>query len=144
MNWSGPNCDFLPKLITFGPDHFILVVTISFWLWPFHYCKVQINLLRPKPFWTDLICFGHIEGQGIRHPILFLFLFYSNLDLVTNKQKYHANCFQFLTPNILFMCIHRVNWHRLPILPLKFQFTLDANWHPLNSWSLTLCFIFSR
>ena len=66
MNWSGPNCDFLPKWITFGPDQFILVVTISFWSWPNHYGQVQINLVRPKPFWTDQNCFGHIEGQGIR------------------------------------------------------------------------------
>ena len=22
-------------------------------------------LVRPKPFWTDQNCFGHIEGQGI-------------------------------------------------------------------------------
>ena len=59
MIWSRP------KWITFGPDQFILVVTISFWLWPNHYGQVQINLVRPKPFWTDQNCFGHIEGQGI-------------------------------------------------------------------------------
>ena len=65
MNWSGPNCDFLPNWITiwtwpihFGCDHFILVVTKSLW-------SSQINLVRPKPFWTDRNCFGHIEGQGI-------------------------------------------------------------------------------
>ena len=23
-------------------------------------------MVRPKPFWTDRNCFGHIEGQGIR------------------------------------------------------------------------------
>ena len=66
INWSGPICDFLPKLITFGPDQFILVMTISFWSWPYHYGQVQINLVRPKPFWTDQNCFGHIEWQGIR------------------------------------------------------------------------------
>ena len=65
LNWSGPNRDFLPKWITFGPDQFILVVTISFWSWPNHYGQVQINLVRPKPFWTNQNCFGHIEGQGI-------------------------------------------------------------------------------
>ena len=27
--------------------------------------QVQINLVRPKLFWTDQNCFGHIEGQGI-------------------------------------------------------------------------------
>ena len=41
-------------------------MTISFWLRPNHYGQVQINLVRPKPFWTDQNCFGHIEGQGIR------------------------------------------------------------------------------
>ena len=49
----------------FGPDQFILFVTISLWLWPNHYGQVQINLVRPKPFWTDQNCFDHIEGQGI-------------------------------------------------------------------------------
>ena len=49
----------------FGPDQFILVMTISFWSWPNHYGQVQINLVRPKPFWTDENCFGHIEGQGM-------------------------------------------------------------------------------
>ena len=52
MNWSGPNCGFLPITIIFWPNQFILVMTISFWLWP-------------KPFWTDQNCFGHIEGQDI-------------------------------------------------------------------------------
>ena len=65
MNWSSSNCDFLPKWIKFGPDQFILVVTISFWSWPNHYGQVQINLVRPKPFWTNQNCFGYIEGQGI-------------------------------------------------------------------------------
>ena len=65
MNWSSPKFDFLPKWITFGPDQFIFVVTISFWSWPNHYGQVQINLVGPKPFWTDQNCFGHIEGQGI-------------------------------------------------------------------------------
>ena len=55
----------------FGPDQFILVVTILFW--SNHYGQVQINLVRPKPFWTDQNCFGHIEGQGI------LFILVGNL-----------------------------------------------------------------
>ena len=38
---------------------------MSFWSWPNHYGQVQINLVWPKPFWTDQNCFGHIEGQGI-------------------------------------------------------------------------------
>ena len=49
----------------FWPDQFILVVTISFLSWPNHYGQVQINLVRPKPFWTNQNWFGHIEGQGI-------------------------------------------------------------------------------
>ena len=72
MNWSGPNCDFLPKWITFGPDQFIFVVTISFWSWPNHYVQVQINLVRPKPYWTDQNCFGHIEGHGISKLWIFI------------------------------------------------------------------------
>ena len=60
MNWSGPNRDFLPKWFTIGPNQFILVVTISFWSWLNHYGQVQINLVRQKPFWTDLNNFSHI------------------------------------------------------------------------------------
>ena len=44
-------------------------MTISFWSWPNHYGQVQINLVRPKPFWTDQNCFGHIEGQGINEEL---------------------------------------------------------------------------
>ena len=66
MNWSGPNVIHFGRKSQFGPDQFILVVTISFWSRPNHYGQVKINLVRPKPFWTDQNCFGHIEGQGIR------------------------------------------------------------------------------
>ena len=65
MNWSGPNVIHFGRKSQFGPDQFILVVTISFWSRPNHYGQVQINLIRPKPFWTNQNCFGHIEGQGI-------------------------------------------------------------------------------
>ena len=64
MNWPGPNVIHFGRKSQFGPDQFILVMTISFWLRPNHYGQVQINLVRPKPFWTDQNCFGHIEGQG--------------------------------------------------------------------------------
>ena len=64
MNWSGPNVINFGRKLQFGPNQFILVVTISFWSRPNHYGQVQINLVRPKPFWTDQNCFGHIEGQG--------------------------------------------------------------------------------
>ena len=53
----------------FGPDQFILVMTISFWSRPNHYGQVQINLVGPKPFWTDQNYFGHIEGQGINEEL---------------------------------------------------------------------------
>ena len=66
MNWSGPNVIHFGRKSQFGPDQFILVLTISFCSRPHHYGQVQINLVRPKPFWTDQNCFGHIEGQGIR------------------------------------------------------------------------------
>ena len=66
MNWWGPNVIHFGIESQFGPDQFILVVTISFWSWPNHYGQVQINLARKKPFWTDQNCFGHIEGQGIK------------------------------------------------------------------------------
>ena len=66
MNWSGPNVIHFGRKSRFGPDQFILVVTISFWSWPNHYSQVQIKLVRPKPFWTNQNCFGHIEGQVIR------------------------------------------------------------------------------
>ena len=66
INWLGPNMIHFGRKSQFGPDQFILVVTISFWLRPNHYGQVQINLVRPKPFWTDQNCFGHKEGQGIR------------------------------------------------------------------------------
>ena len=58
MNWSGPNVIHFGRKSQFGPDQFILVVTILFW--SNHYGQVQINLVRPKPFWTEQ------KGQGIR------------------------------------------------------------------------------
>ena len=66
MNWSGSNVFVIGRKSKFGPDQFILVVTISFWSRPNHYGRVQIILVGPKPFWTDQNYFGHIEGQGIR------------------------------------------------------------------------------
>ena len=73
MNWSGPNLIHFGRKSRFGPDQFILVVTISFWLRPNHYGQVQINFVRPKPFWTHQICFDHIEGQGISFAGIFFF-----------------------------------------------------------------------
>ena len=67
MSWSGPNVINFDRKSQFGPDQLInLVVNISLWSRPNHYGQVQINLVRPKPFWTDQNCFGHIEGQGIK------------------------------------------------------------------------------
>ena len=81
------NCNFLPKWISFGPDQFIFVVTISFWLWPNHYGQVQINLVRPKPFWTVQNCFGHIEGQGISNLMLRLLLLFLQHETKTSNVK---------------------------------------------------------
>ena len=50
MNWSGPNVIHFGRKSQFGPE--------------------QINLVGPKPFWTDQNCFGHIEGQGIREQLI--------------------------------------------------------------------------
>ena len=66
MNWLGQNVNNCGIKSQFGPDQFILVMTISFWSRLNHYGQVQINLVRPKPFWNNQKCFGHIEGQGIR------------------------------------------------------------------------------
>ena len=95
MNWSGPNCNFLQIWITFEPDQFILVVTISFWSWPNHYGQVQINLVRPKPFWTDQNWFGHIEGQGISLSLI-VFLNEWSISLHQCFQSFNScfkNCF---------------------------------------------------
>ena len=88
MNWSDPNCDFLPKWITFGRDQFILVLTISFFSWPNHYSQVQINLVRLKPFWTHQNCFGHIEGQDIIILQFSQTLQHKKGDKVINNDKY--------------------------------------------------------
>ena len=60
MDWSGPDVIHFARKSQFGPDQFILIVTISFWSRSNHYGRVQINLVRPKPFWTKQ------KGQGIR------------------------------------------------------------------------------
>ena len=74
MNWSGPNVIHFGRKSQFGPDQFILVMTISFWSRPNHCGQVQINLVRPKPFWTDQNYFGHIEGKGKRGlPMMWYF-----------------------------------------------------------------------
>ena len=53
-----------------------------------HYGQVQINLVRPKSFWTDQNCFGHIEGQGIKR------LCRTTYKLVTVQKEYVARiCF---------------------------------------------------
>ena len=70
MNWLGPNVIHFGRKSQFGPDQFILVMTISFWYRPNHYGQVQINLVRPRQFWTNQNCFGHIEGQGMKELIL--------------------------------------------------------------------------
>ena len=60
MNWSGPNCDFLPKWITvwtwpihFGLGHFILVVTNSLWSSSNQFGQTKTILDRPKLSWSQ-------------------------------------------------------------------------------------------
>ena len=64
MNWSGPNCDFLPKWITI-------------WTWPIHFGCDQIIMVKSKSIWSDQNCFGHIEGQGIRPLNLWNFNYFN-------------------------------------------------------------------
>ena len=102
MNWSGPNGIHFGRKSQFGPDQFITVVTISFWSWPNHYGQVQINLVRPKPFWTDQNCFGHIEGQGIRTYLEYIFCLTMNSDLLLNLR---------LKPNFQFLWCRIFGYH---------------------------------
>ena len=80
-----------------------LDLTNSFWSWPFHFghdqiimVKSQINLVRPKPFWTDQNCVGHIEGQGINLKVLkecslmTSIVFWPFFDLPTSRPTYHV------------------------------------------------------
>ena len=96
MKWSRPKWIGQVQIVIhfgrksqFGPDQFILVVTISFWSWPNHYGQVQINLVRPKPFWTDQNCFGHIEGQGING---FIFIYFYCLFINTKQAHLWKHC----------------------------------------------------
>jgi hypothetical protein len=92
MNWTGPNVIHFSRKSQLGPDQFILVVTISFWLRPNHNGQVQINLVRPKPFWTDQNCFGHIEGQGIKlHSLQVLNMVLQLLNKVILQTTYFNN-----------------------------------------------------
>ena len=45
MNWSGPNCDFLPKWI-------------PIWTWPIHFGRHQIIMVKSKSIWSDQNHFG--------------------------------------------------------------------------------------
>ena len=69
MKWSRPKWIGQVQMWFILVENHNLDLTNSFWSWPNHYGQVQINLVRPKPFWTNQNCFGRIEGQGIsRHP----------------------------------------------------------------------------
>ena len=50
MNWSGPDVIHLGRKSQFGPDQFVLVVTISFWSRPNPYGQVQINWSEQNHF----------------------------------------------------------------------------------------------
>ena len=65
MKWSQPKWIGQVQMWFILVENHNLDLTDSFWSWPFHFGQVQIDLVRPKPFWTDQNCFGHIEGQGI-------------------------------------------------------------------------------
>ena len=65
MKWSRPKWIGQVQIVIFYQNESHLDLTNSFWSWPFHFGRDQINLVRPKPFWTDQNCFGHIEGQSI-------------------------------------------------------------------------------
>ena len=52
MNWSGPNVIHYGRKSQFGPDQFILVVTISFWSRPNQFGLTKTILDRPKLFWS--------------------------------------------------------------------------------------------
>ena len=59
INWSGLNCDFLPKWITiwtwpihFGHVHFILVVIKSLWSGRNKSGQTKTILDQPKLFWS--------------------------------------------------------------------------------------------
>ena len=66
--WIGHNQNDLvgSKLVLLIYHSSNLDPTNSFWSWPNHYGQMQINLVRPKPFWTNQSCVGHIGRQGIR------------------------------------------------------------------------------
>ena len=59
--------------------------------------SVQINLVRPKAFWTDQNCFGHIEGQGIKanqfSSIYILGKVFEAEKMTSKSGLYHKKCF---------------------------------------------------
>ena len=72
MKWSRPKwigqvqiVIFYQNESQFGPEQFIFVGLFHFGCEKNHYGQVQINFARPKLFWTNQNCFGHIEGHGI-------------------------------------------------------------------------------
>ena len=89
-----------------------LDLTNSFWSRPNHFGQVQINLVRPEPFWTDQNCFGHIEGQGI--SFMYLVSVYP-----TNRIK-KIQCKHYLRPsdqlllwlNYAYDSGHRLKWQK--------------------------------
>ena len=97
MNWSGPNCVFLAKWITFRPDQFILVVTKSLWSSPNQFGKTKTILDRPKLFWSHrrtrhkLPTKGrqkrHFDSQCHHPSILFLKCVRNNVTPVDNFKE---------------------------------------------------------
>ena len=85
MNWSCPNEIHFGRKSWYGPDQFILVVTISFWSRPNHYGQFQINLVSPKPFWTNQNCFvtRHYNNETSKNKHFLILL----SSLIRNSQK---------------------------------------------------------
>ena len=63
MIWSRPKWIWSKLWFSTKMNH-NLDLTNSFWSWPFHFGRDQIIMVRPKTFWTNQNCLGHIEGQG--------------------------------------------------------------------------------
>ena len=109
--WIGHNQNDLvgSKLVLLIYHSSNLDPTNSFWSWPNHYGQMQINLVRPKPFWTDQSCFGHIEGQGIRNNKIYeLKCDFGNIlnSICTTQQNDDCWLWANVSMLLFFVCVH--------------------------------------
>ena len=146
MSWSGPNVIHFGRKSQFGPDQFILVVTISFCLWPFHFGWDQIILVKSKSIWSDQNSFGHIEGQGISVQ-------FTNLAKRGNK---HCRTFvEGMDLSRIYLavqcsCHHLCNWYPFMGLQLywvqnwktKFCTIWPIYWFHSMFWPILWCFMY--